>query len=249
MMTQGIWDHLNDRTGIYYIANGLGHLDTSLIEHKAVGEHALVGSRPCRCDASQQTALKPACSSAERTWCIVLWSPSRTLLICFIHPFIQSLIWSLVDSFNHSFIHSFLHASIHSFLHSSIHSFFHSFNHLSVHSCVRLVVCWDSTFPQHLMHEAISIPCMRRSCLPDSCSLMSPCNSTTPWQSQAHSQQAINCVPPLCSFFTHALGCRVLPWFCTVKIRPITNLLGSSCPVESAVSCDGQSVILTSMLV
>ena len=172
-----------------------------------------------------------------------------TLLICFIHPFIQSLIWSLVDSFNHSFIHSFLHASIHSFLHSSIHSFFHSFNHLSVHSCVRLIVCWDSTFPQHLMHEAISIPCMRRSCLPDSCSLMSPCNSTTPWQSQAHSQQAINCVPPLCSFFTHALGCRVLPWFCTVKIRPITNLLGSSCPVESAVSCDGQSVILTSMLV
>ena len=161
------------------------------------------------------------------------------------HSFIHSFIHPSI----HPSTHSFLHSSIHSFLHSSIHSFFHSFNHLSVHSCVRLVVCWDSTFPQHLMHEAISIPCMRRSCLPDSCSLMSPCNSTTPWQSQAHSQQAINCVPPLCSFFTHALGCRVLPWFCTVKIRPITNLLGSSCPVESAVSCDGQSVILTSMLV
>ncbi len=167
----------------------------------------------------------------------------------FIHSFIHPSIHPSTHSFLHSSIHSFLHSSIHSFLHSSIHSFFHSFNHLSVHSCVRLVVCWDSTFPQHLMHEAISIPCMRRSCLPDSCSLMSPCNSTTPWQSQAHSQQAINCVPPLCSFFTHALGCRVLPWFCTVKIRPITNLLGSSCPVESAVSCDGQSVILTSMLV
>ena len=134
MMTQGIWDHLNDRTGIYYIANGLGHLDTSLIEHKAVGEHALVGSRPCRCDASQQTALKPACSSAERTWCIVLWSPSRTLLICFIHPFIQSLIWSLiwslVDSFIHSFfIHSFIHACIHSFIHPSIHPLTHSCMH------------------------------------------------------------------------------------------------------------------------
>ena len=143
MMTQGIWDHLNDRTGIYYIANGLGHLDTSLIEHKAVGEHALVGSRPCRCDASQQTALKPACSSAERTWCIVLWSPSRTLLICFIHPFIQSLIWSLVDSFIHSFfihsfIHSFIHACIHSFIHPSIHPSTHSFLHASeakAHRC------------------------------------------------------------------------------------------------------------------
>ncbi len=67
MMTQGIWDHLNDRTGIYNIANGFGHLDASLIEHKAVGEHALVGSRPGRCDTSQQTALKPACRSIDNT--------------------------------------------------------------------------------------------------------------------------------------------------------------------------------------
>ena len=64
MMTQGKWDHLNDRPGVHYIANGFGHLDASLIQHKAVGEHALVGSRPRRCHTSQQTALKPACRSA-----------------------------------------------------------------------------------------------------------------------------------------------------------------------------------------
>jgi len=137
MMTQGIWDHLNDRTGIYYIANGLGHLDTSLIEHKAVGEHTLVGSRPCRCDASQQTALKPACSSAERTWCVVLWSPSRTLLICFIHPFIQSLIWSLVDSFNHSFIPACIHPLIPAFIHPLIPAFIHPL----IFSLIQSLVC------------------------------------------------------------------------------------------------------------
>ena len=66
MLIQGR-DHLNDRTGIYYIANGFGHLDASLIEHKAMGEHALVGSRPSRGNTGQQTALKPACRSTDKT--------------------------------------------------------------------------------------------------------------------------------------------------------------------------------------
>ena len=152
-MSPATGDHLNDRTGIHYIANGLGHLDASLIQHKAMGEHALVGSRPGRCHTSQQTALKPACRSTDNTWCVGLWSPSRlthhssvassphnssvSLLICFIHPHHSSV------SFIHSLSHSLIESKTDSLIRCAfIHLFLESFNHLSVHShsCICLFV-------------------------------------------------------------------------------------------------------------
>ena len=58
--------HLDDHARVHHIADGLGHLDTLLIKHKAVREHSLVRCGPGCCYTCQQTALKPACTSTKR---------------------------------------------------------------------------------------------------------------------------------------------------------------------------------------